>query len=493
MQGRSSGGVVLGWMGVAALCLCLVVGSGPARASADARPSVLLVVIDTLRTNAVSVYGAVEGTTPTMDALAAQGLLFRRAYAPAPWTLPSHATIFSGLRVDQHGVGMPGRAVLPESVVTLAERMQAAGYQTAAIAENVIVNESLQLLQGFEYRRVPRWRKVGILEATDRPFELREIDALSEVREWLPKRDSSRPFFLFVNLFEAHAPYTIRDENPFVPAGTPESDIKSRSPRPNRLLCGGLPSPQQIAVLRGLYLGDVAAADAEMGEIAKLVRERGGASELITIVTSDHGEFLGERKLMGHEFGLQAAVLHIPLIVHGLAGVQPSAIDRPVGLMDIAPSILHWAGIEAPGELPGQPLPQRPDAAPSGERGLFAAYSDKYMQVSEFWDEGAQRGHAKRRQFCGPTDRVLGGMATLTRYPFKFYWFERYSPELYDLSWDPNELSDQSKYRPELVERFASEIESYVEAARLTGSQPIQPEQLPDEAIEALRELGYID
>jgi arylsulfatase A-like enzyme len=493
VQGRSSGGVVLRWTGAAALCLCLAVGPGSARASADARPSVLLVVIDTLRADAVSVYGAVEGTTPTMDALAAQGLLFRRAYAPAPWTLPSHATIFSGLRVDQHGVGMPGRAVLPESVVTLAERMQAAGYQTAVIAENVIINDSLQLLQGFEHRRAPRWRKVGLLEDAGRPFELREIDALSEVREWLPKRDFSRPFFLFVNLFDPHAPYTIRDENPFVPAGALEADIKSRSPRPNRLLCGGLPSPQQLAVLRGLYLGDVAAADLELGEIAKLVRERGGASELITIATSDHGEFLGERKLMGHEFSLQAAALHVPLIVHGLAGVQPSAIEHPVGLMDIVPSILRWAGIEAPPELPGRPLPQTPDAAPSGERSLFAAYSDQYMQVSEFWDEGAQRGHEKRRQFCGPLDRVFGGMATLTRYPFKFYWFERYSPELYDLSWDPNELSNQSKYRPELVERFASEVESYVDAAGLTGSQPTQPEEMPEEAIEALRELGYID
>jgi arylsulfatase A-like enzyme len=443
----------------------------------------------------VSVYGAVEGTTPAMDALAAQGLLYKRAYASAPWTLPTHATIFSGLRADQHRVAMPGRAALPESVVTLAEKMQAAGYQTAAISENLIVSDVFQLLQGFEHRRTRRWRRTGVLGGENKKMELYHIDALREVGEWLEKeRDSSRPFFLFVNLFDPHLPYMVRDENPFVPAGTPELEIKNRPDHAHRLICGALPTPQQLAVLRGLYLGDVAAADVKLGEIVKLVRERGGANKLITMVTSDHGEFLGERKLLAHEFSLQAAVLHIPLIVQGLDGVEPSIIQQPVGQVDIMPSILRWTGIEAPPELPGQLLPQAPDATRAGERNLLAAYSDEYIPMPQYWE--GQLGHESKdkiRQFCVPSDQVFGGMATLTRYPFKFHWFERYPPQLYDLSWDPHELSDQAKYKPELVERFTSEIESYIEAAGLTGLQPTQPEELSEEAIEALRELGYID
>jgi len=480
---------------IGAALLCLIVGLGPACASADARPSVLLVVVDTLRAGAVSVYGEVEGTTPTMDALAAQGLLYKHAYASAPWTLPTHATIFTGLRTDQHRVAMPGRASLPDSVVTLAERMQAAGYQTAAISENLIVSDVFQLLQGFEHRRTRRWRRTGVLEGKSNKMELYHIDALHEVRNWLEKeRDSSRPFFLFVNLFDPHLPYMVRDENRFVPEGASESEIKSRSDHAHRLICGALPTPRQLAVLRGLYLGDVAAADVKLGEIVKLVRERGGASKLITMVTSDHGEFLGERKLLGHEFSLQAAVLHIPLIVQGLDGVKPSVIQQPVSQVDIMPSILRWTGIEAPPELPGQLLPQSPDAAQSGERSLLAAYIDEYIVMPEEWEDGlTNESKDKIRQFCGPSDQVFGGMATLTRYPFKFHWFERYPPQLYDLSWDPHELSDQSKYKPELVERFTSEIESHIEAAGLTGLQPAQPEELSEEALEALRELGYID
>jgi arylsulfatase A-like enzyme len=476
---------------VALTTVYLLLGFATARASGDTRPSILLIVIDTLRANAVSVYGSVEGTTPTLDALAAEGLVYKHAYASAPWTLPSHATIFSGLRVDQHRVGMPGQPVLSEEVLTLAERMQAAGYETAAISENVIVSDLFQLLQGFEHRRSTAWHAGAMLGQP--PVEAR-VDVPYEVRKWLANRNPGRPFFLFVNLNDPHSPYKIRGQNPFVPDGVSESEIKRRSAKPHWLICSGLPRPDKLAVQWGLYLGEVAAADVLVGEIIRLVREPAFANGLITIATSDHGEFFGERNLMGHEFSLQSAVLQVPLIVHGLDGVQPSTIEQPVGLVDVAPSILRWTGIEVRDELAGDPLPRLPEPSRARERVFLAAYSDEYKHNPEFWD-GEFKGEDKGmvRQFCASSDRVFGGMASLIRYPLKFHWFERYPPELYDLSWDPKERSNQAKFHPELVERFTSEVKSFVEAAGLESSSPTATDELSNEAIEALKGLGYVE
>ena len=222
-----------GLVGFAAVALSF---PGPAAvlatesAKLDERPSIVLIVIDTLRANAVSAYGAVEGTTPFIDALAAEGILYRHAYASSSWTLPSHATLLTGLRVDEHRAGMPGRAVLPEDIITLAERLQAAGYDTAGISENIIVSDVFNLLQGFDHRRSSYYHE----QKGEIPLE-----AVPEIREWLAQRQSDRPFFLFVNLIDAHVPYTIRDTNPFVPSrfetSIPPSELPSAASRPPRL------------------------------------------------------------------------------------------------------------------------------------------------------------------------------------------------------------------------------------------------------------------
>ena len=107
-------------------------------------------MIDTLRADAVSAYGAVEGTTPSFDALASRGLLYERAYAPSPWTLPSHASLLTGFEVDRHGVGVAGRMGLRAEFTTLAERLSEAGYQTVGFSENPLVSDLFGFDQGFE-------------------------------------------------------------------------------------------------------------------------------------------------------------------------------------------------------------------------------------------------------------------------------------------------------------------------------------------------------
>jgi arylsulfatase A-like enzyme len=130
---------------LALFVLLLIVQNGSVSVAATTRPSFLVIVVDTLRRDAVSAYGSVAETTPEMDALAAEGLRFTRAFAPSPWTLPSHATIFSGRRIDQHGVGLPGGTLLGTEWPTLAQSLKELGYETAAFSENVIVSDVFQL------------------------------------------------------------------------------------------------------------------------------------------------------------------------------------------------------------------------------------------------------------------------------------------------------------------------------------------------------------
>lgn len=477
---------------IALLC-GLIAGQGvaeelaPIPGDGDTPPSIALIVIDTLRFDAVSSYGSERETTPNLDRLAREGLLFERAYASSSWTLPSHATIFSGLRVHEHRAGMPGRPTLPEDLVTLAERLAEAGYETVAISENAMISDVFGMLQGFEYKRASGF------DHLKRPIRVSGPEA---VEEWLAGREPGRPFFLFVNLSDPHDPYKIRTENPFVPPDATRSEIESRPRRTNSVICGALPTDRQIEILRGLYLGEVAHADAETGRILRALRAHLGDAPLRTIATSDHGEYFGKRKLMGHYFGLDEAVLRIPMIVSGDGVERGGRVAHPVGLIDLAPTILAWAGVEAPEGWHGMPLPRR---APEPNevrppRPLAGAFSDDYVHLPEDWKGRMRLRDTNRiRQFCVETDPVWGGMATLIRYPWKFHWFENYPPELYDLGWDPYERSNQARMKPDLVEAFSREIEEIVADSRLRTDGEGSPTELSEEARTTLRALGYVE
>jgi arylsulfatase A-like enzyme len=370
--------------------------------------------------------------------------------------------------------------------------MLAAGYQTVAFSENGLIGDRHQMLQGFEHRRTDRG---SLLEAGN------ILDTVAEVRDFLSgsARDSDRPLFLFLNLYDPHLPYEIRSENPWVPADVDpdtlrEIEILGPTRSPDRMICGALPDGDVIQILHGLYLGDVAAADAKLGRLLELVREREAGRPLITIVTSDHGEFFGERRLLGHMFSLHEAGLHVPLIVHGLPGVDPASIDQPVGLEDIVPSILRWTHLDVPDGLSGRVLPEKVGSARAGDRGLLSAFDDRVLSPPGARE--APKGRTRKalnegfRFSCGASDRVWGRMAALTRYPYRYHWFERYPAELYDLSWDPDERSNQLALQPELASKLAAEMQAAVE--RLAEPEYPTAEASP-EAIELLRALGYVD
>src|SRR5262249_27755223 len=158
--------------------------------------------------DAVSAYGFAERTTPSFDALAREGLLYRWALAPAPWTPPSHATLFTSVGPDQHGVGIDGRMVLGGDFPTLAERLSDAGYETVGFSENPIVGRQLGLSRGFAHFE---GESNAVAERTSNPGAT--FNVVLGVQRWAQQRkDRARPFFVFVNLFDPHDPYVMHEE-----------------------------------------------------------------------------------------------------------------------------------------------------------------------------------------------------------------------------------------------------------------------------------------
>ncbi len=485
------------WRRASALMPALAVMGGctPERVEpADPRPSILLVVVDTMRADAVSAYGAIEGTTPAFDALASAGLLYRRAYAPSPWTLPSHASLLTGFGPDRHGVGIAGRMGLRAELATLAEHLADAGYQTAGFSENPLISDLFGFEKGFE--RFSARTVEDAMNEENHPGSS-QFDIVDEVTAFAAKRDRERPFFVFVNLFDPHTPYLPREENRFVDpdvsvgdSWTPD-DLKNAAYR----ICDRLPSAEDLKILHGLYLGDVAEADAKLGKIEAIARGAAGEGPLIVVATADHGEHFGEHRLLSHEFSVRAPVLHIPLVVHGVPDAPAGGIDLLVTLEDVAASVLDWAGVEIPPEFSGRPLPIRDSVSGRSDVDLVAVYSDATLKESSngegrlSFSEDAQN---LKRSNCWSRDRVYGDMVALTRWPFKLIWFEKYPAELYDLSWDPMERSDLADLRPEISGPLIEEAQRLAAELGLAISER-KIEAPSDAELEALRGLGYVE
>lgn len=451
----------------------------------DERPSILLVVIDTLRADAVSAYGRVEGTTPHFDRLAAEGLLYTRAYAPAPWTLPSHASLFTGLPVERHRVGLEGWMALAQDADTLAEKLARAGYRTAGFSENPLVSGLFGMDQGFGHYATNSLED----NAAEQFLDEKRFFVEEEVERWARGQGRRQPWFVFVNLYDPHDPYEVREQNPFLPEDASAAWAREIERRPKGL-CDALPPEKELGVVTGLYLGDVRAADATLGRVLATLEAIDPDRKWIHIVTADHGEHLGEHRILGHEFSVRGPVLHVPLVVHGLPGAPAARIETPVELVDVTHSILAWTGLEESGAQAG--LPEAPGAA-NGERPLFAVYEDTPLVQPDTFPPG----HAlvataldEKRAGCGEEDRVFGDTLALTRFPFKLIWFERHDPELYDLSWDERELSDLAGRRPRIVAELRAELEAFREEKLAVGGDGAPPELAP-EAVQELRDLGY--
>ena len=338
-----------------AIALCVALAGAAAwlmwRRPDVRRPDIVLIVVDTLRRDHVGAYGYPRPTTPAIDALAAENVIFANAYANANWTKPSVASLLTGLYVSQHGVthvvtsaaGQPPMTQkLPDEVTTLAETMRSAGYRTIGVVDNVHLSAKLGFSQGFQ-----TWNENchGANMVTQ--------DALSTLNE------AKGPFFMYVHYFDAHAPYNrtrLVDSRGSVAPEVIESD--STDLRWSTYTYGvdrgiiGL-SPVERERLVELYDGEVRTVDTGVARILATLKARGLYDNAWIVVTADHGENFYESKRLVHPHDcFSNPQLRVPLIMKmpsGL-GVKERVVADQVELVDVAPTMMGYLGM-AP--LPG--------------------------------------------------------------------------------------------------------------------------------------------
>jgi choline-sulfatase len=286
------------------------------------RPNVVLITLDTTRADHLGSYGWRYARTPSLDALARKGALFLRCDTAAPLTLPSHATILTGLFPPRHGVRDNGTFVLPPRVKTIAERLQAAGYDTGAVVSAIVLAARYGLDRGFRiYDDDLGTGYTGDTEVSERPAEATTAAARAVLARLRP------PYFLWVHYFDPHEEY-----------------------RPPTRFADTIAGPSR------LYDGEIAYVDEQLGALLRSL-----PADTDVAVVGDHGEMLGEHGELTHGVLLYRGARRVPLILAGPDVPAGRVVRCLVRTADVAPTILSWAGVAAPRRLDGASLLPLPD------------------------------------------------------------------------------------------------------------------------------------
>jgi arylsulfatase A-like enzyme len=308
----------------------------------------MLIVIDTLRADHLSVYGYHRRTSPSLDRLARHAVVYSRAISVGTWTIPSHASMFTGLLPMTHGayraVGSQWSLATPlaPEIITVAERLATAGYQTAAFVGNdTYLHPIFGLDQGFKlYETRGLWRADRVTRRAIR---------------WL-ERHYEQPFFLFLNYLDPHEPYAA--PAPYDHAFPGRRDgMRNLAHRVRDE--GRAPTAEELEHCVSQYDGDILYTDHHLGRLLERLRDLGRYRDALIIVTSDHGELLGEHGRLGHGTFPYDDVVRVPLIVKYPGQTEGRIEDRPVSTVDVTPTILDTVGLVVPPELQGVPLSER--------------------------------------------------------------------------------------------------------------------------------------
>lgn len=350
--------------------------------TAQTPPNILLVVLDTVRADGVGGTFNEHPVTPELDRIAASGLNFEFAYATAPWTLPSHATLFTGLASSQHNA-VHERFNLDLHHTTLAEHLSKRGYATYGITSNPWVTNGRGLAQGFDLFDAAYSNSEGAVDkGAERATEL----ALGFVEA---AADADRPFFLFVNYLEAHLPYAPPEVGCEV-LGIERSSLVREDftiEEAEEIIAGTRPaSDEELSLARTLYSCEIAYQDRMLGRVFEGLRSHDLLDKTLVIVTADHGELLGAGGMMGHEFSLSDDVLRVPLIVR-LPGTFDGGerISSPVSHLDIVPTVLDIVGGARTSDvLEGESLLSLVAGA-DPDRPLLAEYNEPKTLLDVYW------------------------------------------------------------------------------------------------------------
>jgi arylsulfatase A-like enzyme len=463
-------------------------------------------LMDTVRADRLSCYGYPRRTTPNIDAIAKESIQFLRSYSTSPWTPPAHASLFTGLCNSKHGV-FHGHIFLERTYSTLAEVLSAEGYRTAAFSNNPWVSQVTELTRGFE-ESVEKWerqnsvRDAAILRVKSllprkvydflrtikdkvRP-PLKDKGAYSTnllIQNWLTETEGdSRPFFMFINYMEAHLPYAPPHpyKRTFVDEKHSDMRVLAVNQDMRKQWAGTVRmTADDFEILGGLYDSELAYLDFRMGELVRYLRDTGILDNTILIITSDHGENLGDHGLMDHQLCLYDTLLRIPLLIRFPSKLGAGANGKDlVSIVDIFPTVLGLLGINFSfaEELQGRDV----FSTDSAEH-IYAEYESPILEMTE------------NRKYYPPDfdpsvfDRTLK-VARDLRYKLIFASDNRH--ELFDTISDPEEKTNVYGSNPETASDLEGKLKAWLVSFRKAEVSKDRA-SLGGLVREKLSELGY--
>jgi choline-sulfatase len=470
---------VLVAIALAGLVACGDPGGGespPASPSAlRSRPTIVLILVDTLRADRLGVYGGGRRLAPFIDGMAANGVVFEHAYAPSSWTIPSVASLFTSRYPSQHGA-VAFQTPLDPARVTLAEVLAAAGYKTGAIvASSMIANMTPGFDQGFDYFLMPRGGVGG------KP----DVDAVNEaIFDWLDAT-AERPVFVYAHYLEPHAPYA--------PSAAALDRVVGSRPRPDlraasdAMLWSFLrrPDDARVRAIADVYDAEVATLDDGIEKLFAGLRARGFLNNAFVVFTADHGEELHDHGDVGHGRSLYDEVIHVPLVMARSPALPRRRVPDVVSLVDIAPTVLDVAGVPAPQEFVGHSLRSLLEPSPPPVETPFVRMArwlrpaPAPMAYSELITIGADARNRRRPHelaVVGERTKLIVGVGG-----------ER---ERYDLTHDPGERKRLEGDDPDLTRLEAAARAFRQRVPRLADDAPAT--ELSEDVKERLRALGYV-
>jgi len=411
------------WKALALAALMPLYWSSDASTASPVVRNVLIVTLDTTRADVLAAYGSDKVETPALDRLSREGIVFEQATSPVPLTLPAHASLFTGLLPPHHGVRDNVDSPLGDTHTTLAEVLRKTGARTAAFVGSAVVDGRRGLARGFDTysdgqhaNRNPRLR---------RPANI----VVDEASEWIA-RESTSPFFVWLHLYDAHAPYSL--------------------PEPYRTMYEDAP-----------YLGAIAFMDAQLQRLLTLLDERRLTDRTLVIVAADHGESLGDHGEDGHGIFVYQSTLHVPLIVRA-PRLPPRRVPDIVRLVDLMPTVLDVLRID-PRATDGASL--APLMAGEVAHLDLDAYSESFYPSRFGW----------------------ANLRALRAGRFKFVSAPR--PELYDLEKDPTETRNVYGERVDLAVVMSAALDRI---ATSSAGAAIEPPPSSSEVIQRIASLGYV-
>jgi tetratricopeptide (TPR) repeat protein len=422
------------------VCIMLVACSSPLLAWAgntsptapEKAPSIILISIDTLRADHLSCYGNRRVETAHLDALAKGGTLFSAVNSQVPLTFPSHVSLFTSTYPFFNGIEDNGEVLRPHAV-TLATLLKTRGYHTGAVVGGFVMDRRFGLNQGFD-----------VYDSTFDPHREEEsdpgdvkrlgADVVEAANKWLDA-NSNRPFFLFLHLYDLHTPYNL--------------------------------PPSYRARLGTGYDAELRYVDEQVGVFWDSLRQHNLLEKSLVILTSDHGEGLGEHGEKTHGYFIYQSTLWVPLIVHWPAGGGsfPTKVDEPVRLMDVAPTILQFAGISQPPDFQGRSL-------------LELLRSDPPKTARDVYSESL---YAHKHFGCSSLRALRTG---------RYKYIQGPKPELYDLATDPGETRNLYAQQPSRA--LASKEKLAFLGTRFRNEHPLGQRALDPDTVARLRSLGYV-